>query len=128
MEKQAKTLETATQAFQQFAHGLATGEWEPFLNQLTDDFTFWFPVGPYQGINVGKPRAAEFFQYVFEAFKPGLTVAIDGVTSNDTTVVFELRSEGLLKGHPYKNRVAVCFDVRDNKICGYREYLSNFTL
>lgn len=28
-------------------------------------------------------------------------------------------------GTPYKNRVAVAFDIRDDKICAYREYFGS---
>ncbi|HEY9675885.1 MAG TPA: nuclear transport factor 2 family protein [Waterburya sp.] len=119
------TMKVAQQAFGHFTHGLATGEWQPFMDMLSDDFTFWFPVGPYHGLNVGKERVREFFEYVSEAFKPGLSVTLDRVTSNETTVVFEFRDEGQLRGEPYKNRVAVSFDVRDNKICYYREYFGS---
>lgn len=118
-------LEVAHLAFQEFSDGLATGNWNRFLERLTDDFSFWFPSGTYHGLNQGKPRAEEFFRYVTTAFNPGLTVILDGVTSNETTVVFELRSEGRLNGQPYKNRVAVAFDIREDKVCGYREYFGS---
>lgn len=119
------TLKVAHQAFEHFTHGLATGEWNSFMDMLSDDFTFWFPMGQYHGLNVGKERVYEFFQYVSEAFKPGLSVALDRITSNESTVVFEFRDEGWLRGEPYKNRVAVSFDVRGNKICAYREYFGS---
>ena len=112
-------------AFDLFTSGLATGEWQPFLDMLTDDFTFWFPIGKFHGLNIGKKRAAEFFQYVAEAYSEGLTVTLDRITSNETTVVFEFRDEGPMWGEPYKNRVAVSFDVRGDKICAYREYLGS---
>jgi len=35
----------AEEAFADFRAGLATGEWEPFLARLSDDFTFHFPLG-----------------------------------------------------------------------------------
>lgn len=120
----SEVLEVANQAFQYFSQGLATGNWQPFLDMLTEDFTFWFPVGLYQGVNTGKDRAASFFRYVSEAFSEGLTVTVERVTSNDTTVVFEIHSEGRLRGKPYSNQVAVSLDVRGHQICGYREYLS----
>ncbi|MBE9129842.1 MULTISPECIES: nuclear transport factor 2 family protein [unclassified Coleofasciculus] len=119
------TIEVAQGAFGHFSHGLATGEWKPFVEMLTDDFTFWFPVGPYQGLNVGKERAIAFFEYVSEVFNQGLSVTLDRVTSNETTVVFEFRDEGKMRGEPYKNRIAVSFDVRGDKICGYREYFGS---
>lgn len=119
------TLEVAQQAFKHFQHGLATGEWQQFIALLTDDFSFWFPMGEYHGLNTGKERAIAFFEYVSQAFDGGLTLSLDRITSNETTVVFEFRDEGLMRGEPYKNRVAVSFDVRDDKICSYREYFGS---
>ncbi|MBD2457116.1 nuclear transport factor 2 family protein [Nostoc sp. FACHB-87] len=122
----ANTLKVAHQAFENFTYGLATGEWQKFLDMLTEDFTLWFPMGKFHGLNEGKERAQEFFQYVSESFGSGITLtAVDRVTSNDQTVVFEFRDEGLLLGQPYKNRVAVSFDVRGDKICAYREYFGS---
>ncbi len=118
------TMETAQQAFRRFSDGLATAEWEPFLEMLTEDFTFWFPVGAYKGLNVGKERAANFFQFVSQVMDKGWTVTLQRVTSNETTVVFEFRSEGYLRGNPYLNQTAVSFDVRGDKICSYREYMA----
>ncbi|BAT55473.1 unknown protein [Nostoc sp. NIES-3756] len=120
------TLKVAHQGFEYFTLGLATGEWQKFLDMLTEDFTFWFPMGKFHGLNLGKERAKEFFTYVSESFHPGIQItSLDRVTSNETTVVFEFRDEGLLLGQPYKNRVAVSFDVRDDKICSYREYFGS---
>jgi ketosteroid isomerase-like protein len=121
-----KTLKVAQQAFDYFTHGLATGEWEAFLDMLTDDFTFWFPMGKFHGLNEGKDRAREFFQYVSESFSSGIQLtSLDRVTSNENTVVFEFRDEGLLFNQTYKNRVAVSFDIRGDKVCGYREYFGS---
>ncbi|MCL1474349.1 nuclear transport factor 2 family protein [Argonema antarcticum] len=128
MAKETKdnALEVGHKAFDHLTHGLATGDWNQLLDMLTDDFTFWFPVGPFHGLNVGKDRIREFFQYVSETFIGGLTItSVERVTSNDTTVVFEFRDEGMLRGEPYKNRVAVSFDIRGDKICAYREYFGS---
>ena len=122
---QTDTLKTAHQAFKHFTYGLATGEWQAFLDMLSEDFSFWFPIGPYHGLNTGKERTEAFLQYVSYTFEQGLTVTLDRVMSNDTTVVFEFRDEGMMRGQPYKNRVAVAFDVRGNKICAYREYFGS---
>lgn len=124
-EESANTLKVAHQAFEHFKHGLATGDWNTFLDIVTEDFSFWFPMGKYHGLHTGKQQAQEFFQYVSDCFKGGLTVTLDRVTSNETTVVFEFRDEGQLFGEPYKNRVAVSFDIRGDKICGYREYFGS---
>lgn len=119
------TLKVAHQAFANFKHGLETGEWNPFLDMLSEDFSFWFPMGEYHGLNLGKQRAKDFFSYVSEVFHPGLTLTLDRVTSNETTVVFEFRDEGMMRKEPYKNRIAVSFDVRGDKITAYREYFGS---
>ncbi len=125
-QESENTLKVGHQAFAYFQHGLETGDWNQFLDMLTEDFTFWFPMGKFHGLNVGKERAQEFFQFVTQAFHPGLKLtSLDRITSNKTTVVFEFRDEGMLFGEPYKNRVAVSFDIRGDKICSYREYFGS---
>jgi ketosteroid isomerase-like protein len=125
-EERENTLTVAHQAFENLQHGLATAEWNPMLDLLTEDFTFWFPVGAYHGLNVGKEKALAFFQYVSEVFDRTIKItSIERVTSNETTVVFEFRDEGMMLSEPYANRIAVSFDVRGNKICGYREYFGS---
>ncbi len=118
-----ETLQIAHDAFQDFSKGLASGEWEAFLRRLSADFTFWFPAGPFKGTNTGKEKAEAFFTSVTNIFPEGLTLTLLQVTSNATTVVFEIRSEGMMKNHPYQNQAAIAFDIRGDKVCGYREYL-----
>jgi ketosteroid isomerase-like protein len=118
-------LAVAHRAFDHFSHGLQSGEWEPFLSMVSDDFHFFFPVGQYRGAHVGREKAREFFAYVHSVFPGGLTVMLDRVTANESTVVFEFRDEGEMRGAPYRNRVAVSFDVRGDRIAGYREYFGS---
>jgi len=121
-----RTLNVANQAFGYFVQGLETGNWQAFLDMLTDDFTFWFPMGKFHGLNAGKERAKEFFEYVSEAFQSGIKItSLDSITSNEKTVIFEFRDEGNLFGNLYKNRVAVAFDIRDDQVCAYREYFGS---
>jgi len=113
----------AEEAFADLSHGLATGEWEPFLARLSDDFTFHFPMGRYQGLNEGKDTAAEFFAFVSQVYADGLFVdEVTGVTAEGTRVVFEFKDHGLMFGNPYTNVVAISLDVCGEQICGYREY------
>jgi ketosteroid isomerase-like protein len=120
------TLNVAQQAFRYFTQGLETSDWQAFLDILTDDFTFWFPTGKFHGLNQGKERAKEVFKYVSKAFQSGIKLtSLDSITSNEKTVIFEFRDEGLLLGKPYKNRVAIAFDIRGNQICAYRKYFGS---
>ncbi len=113
----------AEEAFADFRSGLATGEWEPFLGRLSEDFTFHFPLGQYQGLNEGKDKAAEFFAFVSKVYSDGLFIdEVSGVTADGTRVVFEFSDHGLMFGKPYANKVAISLDVCGEKICAYREY------
>lgn len=123
-EASAETLQIAQEAFQDFCQGLACGEWSAFLSRLSEDFTFWFPAGPFQGQNVGVERAKAFFSMVSQVFPEGLTLTVQQITSNATTVVFEVRSQGLMLGKPYENQAAIAFDIKNEQVCSYREYLN----
>ncbi len=113
----------AEEAFADLRTGLATGDWAPFLDRLSDDFTFHFPLGRYQGLNEGKDKAAEFFAFVSKVYADGLFIdEVLGVTADGARVVFEFTDHGLMFGKPYANQVAISLDVCGEKICGYREY------
>ncbi|MFG6095761.1 nuclear transport factor 2 family protein [Leptothoe sp. ISB3NOV94-8A] len=118
-----KTLNVAEAAFQDFSQGLSTGDWSRFLAWLSDDFTFWFPAGPFKGLNSGKEKATDFFAMVSKVFPEGLTLTLERTFSSGNTVLFEVRSQGLMLGHPYENQAAISFDITGDKVCGYREYL-----
>lgn len=119
----SKTLQVAEDAFQAFSQGLASGDWSLFLGQLSDDFTFWFPAGPFKGLNHGREKAKVFFESATRVFPEGLTLAVQQTTSNPTTVVFEVCSRGVMLGQAYENQAAIAFEVRGDKVCAYREYL-----
>ncbi len=125
-KKITKTLKVGNEAFGKFIKGVQKNDWQPFFNMLTDDFTIFFPRGEFQGESRGKERAIKFFKYVGESFKDGFTVVEKlRITANETTIVFELRDEAILNGKPYKNRVALSWDVRGDKISAYREYFGS---
>jgi uncharacterized protein (DUF1330 family) len=113
----------AEEAFRDLRNGLATGTWGPFLARLSDDFTFHFPLGKFQGLNEGKQRAAEFFAFVSQVYPEGLEIEkVHGITAEGNRVVFEFEDRGLMFGKPYHNLVAISLDVCGELICGYREY------
>jgi len=126
MASAADPKAVADKAFDGLTHGLATGDWDAFFTLLADDFAFWFPTGKYLGQHQGKAQAMEFFTYVSGAFPQGIRVTeVLRRSGGGTTFVYEFRDEGLLRGEPYKNRVAISLDVCGDRICGYREYFGS---
>lgn len=116
-------MKVAQAAFEEFSQGLSSGNWDAFLERLSEDFAFWFPAGPFKGNNVGKARAQAFFDSASKVFPEGLSLRVERVMNDGDTVIFEVRSQGLMLGHPYENQAAISFDIRGEKVCGYREYL-----
>jgi ketosteroid isomerase-like protein len=118
-------------AFEKFSKGLKTGQWTDFTDLLSDDFTFYFPQGRWRGEHTGKAKALEFYPYVTSVFPGGITVtSLDRVLVSGDTVMFEFKDEGTMTlpgvpPKPYKNRVAIAFDFRGDRISGYREYFGS---
>ncbi|CAD5936388.1 hypothetical protein PCC9214_01633 [Planktothrix tepida] len=117
-------LAVAQQGFARLQQGLATGQWEPFLEMVMEDCTFSFPAGSYKGLHQGKTTLAKFLNYASECvFKKSLMLTLQRITHNQTTVIFEVSSDGEMWGQPYQNQAAIVFDIQDDRICSYREYL-----
>ncbi len=130
MNQAALTLAVASRAFGHLRDGLASGNWQPWLDMLADDFSFRFPMGRWRGEHRGRSDAARFCAYVRSVYPEGLELEIDRVTANQDTVVFEFRDWGTLiipdqPPRAYRNRVAISLDVRDGRIAAYREYFGS---
>jgi ketosteroid isomerase-like protein len=118
-------IETALLAFKYLAEGHKAGTFDNYINLLTDDYTFYAPVGEYRGKNVGKERAKAFYDDITAA-KADFTFSEPlRVTSNGDTVVIEFTDEGTIMGQQYFNRIASSFDIKDGKIYSYREYFGD---
>jgi ketosteroid isomerase-like protein len=125
-KKVAKTMEVGMKGYEYFLKGINSGDWKEFFAMMTDDFTVFFPRGEFQGETKGKEKAMKFFKYVSDTFdKSFKVVEVLRITANETTIIFELRDEALLRGNPYKNRVAISWDIRGDKIAAYREYFGS---
>jgi limonene-1,2-epoxide hydrolase len=118
-------MDIALQAFAYLAEGHQRGNFKHYLDMLTDDYTFYAPVGEFRGKNVGKERAKAFYDTITAA-KADFTFSKPlRITSNGFTVVIEFTDEGTIMGQAYFNRIASSFDIKGGKICGYREYFGN---
>lgn len=122
----SKTRQVGDKAWNRFRKAWETGEWQPFLDMLTDDFTFWFPEGEFRGRysgRQGKEKVVAWANYHRQERNRVRTIPTY-VSVGENTVVFENESESIPPG-TYKNWEAVVFEVREDKISGLREYWGN---
>ncbi|QSJ15958.1 nuclear transport factor 2 family protein [Nostoc sp. UHCC 0702] len=126
--EQTATIKTAQQAFDHLAKGWATGDYQPYIDMLSDHVSFWLPVGKQRS----QPFAYEGKQQIIARLQARtekgdrLTFSSpDRVTSNNTTVTFEFESQGTIASLPFKGRNAISFDVKGGKISAVREYFGD---
>ncbi len=118
-------LRTAMEALRLMGEGHKTGDFGPYLSMLTEDYTFSMPVGRFRGEHRGRAEAEACYQGI-AASKPEITFHPPSrVTRQGSTVVVEYQDEGTIGDKPYRNRIAGSFDVRGDRICGYREYFGD---
>ncbi len=122
------TLNIAQQAFTAFAQGWATGDFQPFLGMLTDEFSFWYPYGTYRGKFTGQAGKAQIIAKCHEHTQAGDRLTFSPphhVTRSETTVMFEFECEGVIDKAPYCGQIAIALDVKDEQISGFREYFGD---
>lgn len=116
---------TALRAWRALAKAHDGGDFGAYLAMLTEDYVFSMPLGEFRGQNVGRERAEACFR-VIAASEPHLHYHDPlRVSRQGDTVVIEFEDDGTIFGQPYRNRIASSFDVRGDKICGYREYFGD---
>jgi ketosteroid isomerase-like protein len=120
-----EAMEVALVAFEAFSQGLASGQWQPFLDLLTEDVAFWFPQEPFQGLHQGKDQAIAFLHWVSQAIPWHSSLTLERLTGNPTTAIFEVQLAGPTI-QPGCDRAMIAFEIRDNKISAFRQYLLLF--
>jgi ketosteroid isomerase-like protein len=122
------TLKVAKHAFAAFTEGWTTGNFQPFLEMLTDEFTFWYPYGKYHGKFSGREGKAKMIAKCRDHHEAGDRLCLSPphhITSSITTVIFEFECEGVISGEPYRGRIAIALDISNDKISGFREYFGD---
>ena len=122
------TAKLAHQAFDYFSQGWATGNFQPYIEMLSDEFTFWFPYGKHRGKFSGRAGKEQMVAKCRDHVEAGdrLTFSLPHhVTSNDTTMVFEFESQGTIDHQPYSGRNAISLTVTANRLSAFREYIGD---
>ena len=121
-------LATARKAFDLFADGWTTGNFDPYIAMLAEEMMFWFPMGMHRGKFSGIEGRQQMIAKCrdHEAAGDRLTFSDPQyVLSDGTSVMFEFEAEGLYAGKPYQGHNAIAFEVKDGKVVGFREYFGD---
>lgn len=114
-------------AYQQFLNGWATGNWQPFLDLVSDDLIFQYPAGVYKGRHLapeGKPKMVAWANA-----HGGAGDRIQIIPSlklfQDDWGFFCANSIGTYNREPYDGNEAYVLRVRGNQVIEYREYIGD---
>jgi ketosteroid isomerase-like protein len=113
-----------------FYAGGASGNWEPFIATLSDDFIFQFPAGPYAGRHIGAGAKDKLVAWAREHGRVGNRVPKVEMTLRvhaGNWIILNDRGSGVIDGKPYDNLHAIVMRAENGKIVEYREYFGNLT-
>ncbi|MBW4475073.1 MAG: nuclear transport factor 2 family protein [Stenomitos rutilans HA7619-LM2] len=115
-------MQTAIKGIKLIQQGAHTGDWQPFLDLLKDDLTFYAPVPGFaeRGLLRGKDEAVKLFTHHTEVTRTDWF--IQQVYANGNEICFEARIEGEIADYEYSNQVVMVFVIEDEKIAHFREY------
>lgn len=122
------TLETARKAFDLFAQGWSSGDFDPYINLLADEMSFWFPMGTHRGKFSGTAGREQMIAKCRDHEVAGDRLTLhepDYVLTGGNSVLFEFIAEGNYAGQAYRGHNAIAFEVSDRKVIGFREYFGD---
>jgi hypothetical protein len=118
-------LGVAVRAFESFAHGWATGDFQPYIEMLAGEMEFLFPdgdqAGHFHGRN-GRERMIAKCRNHSDAGERLILHQPHHITAGHGTVLFEFVAESIPGHPPFKGAIAIAFDVDGGSITGFREY------
>lgn len=121
-------ITTARKAFDLFAKGWATGNFEDYLALLADEMIFWFPAGVHRGKFSGVAGRKEMMAKCHDDAASGNRLTFSSpqyVLTDESSVMFEFESSGTMSGKHYQGHNAIALKVKDGKVTGYREYFGD---
>ncbi len=120
-----RVLRVANAAMDGFDRGWRTGDWQPFLAMVTDDFSFWFPEDPARGRFEGSAGRRAVAEWTAFHARHGNRVFGERrrTTAAGDRVFYEYESVGASAGTAaYRNWELIVVEVRGNRISALHEY------
>lgn len=118
----------AREAFDLFAQGWATGNFDAYIALLADEMTFWFPMGTHRGKFEGAKGRSQMIAKCQDHVAAGDRLTLHPpqfVLTDGNSVMFEFEADGIYADNPYKGHNAIAFEVKDGKVVSFREYFGD---
>lgn len=114
-------------AYQQFLNGWATGNWQSFLDSLSDDLIFQYPAGVYKGRHLAPEGKLKMTAWAHSHREAGDRIQITPTLKvfQDDWGIFCADSIGKYNGESYDGNEAYFLRVHGNQIIEYREYIGD---
>ena len=116
-------LDVAQRAFMTLQRCAFTGDWEPFVELLTDDVRIMWPVPGFDGLTVGKDRVREMIASHHQGNLKRVRLDCKRVAANGPVVMMECRVEGEMGSGPSANGLLFVFEIRGDRIAASHEYV-----
>ena len=114
-------------AYEQFLNGWATGEWQSFLDLLSDDLIFQYPAGTYKGRHlapVGKQKMIDWARFHSDRGDRIQIIPSLRIFQGDWGL-FTADSIGTYNSESYEGNEAYLLRVQGDHIVEYREYIGD---
>ncbi|MEL6385679.1 MAG: nuclear transport factor 2 family protein [Cyanobacteria bacterium J06626_18] len=128
MVSSESAISAALKAYNLFAQGWTTGDFNPYIELLADEMIFWFPMGRHRGKYEGAEGRQQMIAKCRDHEAAGDRLNFSEphyVLTDGNSVMFEFESEGLYGGKPYKGHNAIAFTIQGGKVSGFREYFGD---
>ncbi len=112
------------EAFALFKRAVETGEYQPMLDAMVEDYKFVYPVpGSFHGENRGRDVFANYLQISATNLRP--TLELYRTTHLGNITIFEFNVSGTLNNQPFQTSVAQVYEEKDGKLIGHQEYIGD---
>jgi hypothetical protein len=123
-----RVRQTAQKAYDAFAQGWATGDFEPYIAMLAPSFEFSYPTGEDRGRRTGAEGYQRMVSKVRGHSTRGERLTLMQplrVTVGGNTAVFEFESRGQFGSYEYRGYNIIGLDVTGDRISAFREFFGD---
>ncbi|BAZ14646.1 hypothetical protein NIES4071_64900 [Calothrix sp. NIES-4071] len=112
------------EAFALFKRAVETGEYQPMLDAMVEDYKFVYPVpGSFHGENRGRDVFANYLQTTAANLRP--TLELYRTTHLGNITIFEFNVSGTLNEQSFQTSVAQVYEEKDGFLIGHQEYIGD---